>query len=126
MLVLDQFKTVPVRRAVVIDEYGGLDGIVTQTELLEAIAGDPPDVEGEEPDMVEHEDGSLLIGGRCRYIRRSIGWASGPNRRRTPYDCRFGAIRIGHIPEVGERFSHEVWRFEIADMDGRRIDKLFA
>ena len=48
--VLDQFKKAPVRLAMVIDEYGSLDGIVTQTDLLEAIAGDLPDTENEEPD----------------------------------------------------------------------------
>jgi CBS domain containing-hemolysin-like protein len=51
--VLDQFKKAPVRLAMVIDEYGSLDGIVTQTDLLEAIAGDLPDTENEEPDIIE-------------------------------------------------------------------------
>ena len=61
--VLEQFKRAPVRLAIVVDEYGKLAGIVTQTDLLEAIAGDLPDVEGEEPDFVVREDGSLLIDG---------------------------------------------------------------
>ena len=61
--VLEQFKKAPVRLATIVNEYGGLEGIVTQTDLLEAIAGDLADVEGEEPDVVEREDGSLLIDG---------------------------------------------------------------
>ena len=61
--VLEQFKKAPVRLAIVIDEYGSLEGIVTQTDLLEAIAGDLPGVEGEEAEIVVREDGSLLIDG---------------------------------------------------------------
>ena len=60
--VLEQFKKAPVRLAMIFDEYGALEGIVTQTDLLEAIAGDLPSV-GEEPDVVERDDGSLLING---------------------------------------------------------------
>ena len=51
------------RLATIFDEYGVLQGIVTQTDLLEAIAGELPEIEGEEPGMVEREDGSLLIDG---------------------------------------------------------------
>ena len=61
--VLEQFKRAPVRLATVLDEYGVLQGIVTQTDLLEAIAGELPEVEGEEPGIVERADGSLLIDG---------------------------------------------------------------
>ncbi|MGH6802555.1 MAG: hemolysin family protein, partial [Methyloceanibacter sp.] len=61
--VLDQFKKAPVRLAIVIDEYGSLDGIVTQTDLLEFLAGDLPETENEEPDIIERDDGSLLIDG---------------------------------------------------------------
>ena len=62
---LEQFKKAPVRLAMIVNEYGSLEGIVTQTDLLEAIAGEAicAEVEGEEPDVVEREDGSLLIDG---------------------------------------------------------------
>ena len=55
--VLEQFKKTPVRLAVVVDEYGGIEGIVTQADLLEALAGDLPAAHGEDPDVVEREDG---------------------------------------------------------------------
>src|SRR5262245_36291804 len=61
--VLELFKQAPVRLAVVVDEYGGLEGIVTQTDLLEALAGDLPSDEGDSPDIVERVDGSLAIDG---------------------------------------------------------------
>jgi CBS domain containing-hemolysin-like protein len=59
--VLEQFKRTPVRLAIVLDEYGSLEGIVTKTDLLEAIAGDLAETEGEDPDIIERPDGSLLI-----------------------------------------------------------------
>ena len=125
--VLEQFKAAPVRLAIVIDEYGGLQGIVTQTDLLEAIAGDIPDVEGEDPEVVVREDGSLLIDGMMpahdAFNRLGL-------RPREDEDFHtiagFALSEFGHIPEVGESFSCEGWRFEIVDMDGRRIDKILA
>ncbi|VTZ28537.1 Hemolysin [Methylocella tundrae] len=126
--VLEQFKKAPVRLAAVVDEYGSLEGIVTQTDLLEAIAGDLPDVEGEEPDVVERDDGSLLIDGMMpahdAFSRLTL--------RAPPGDADFHTIagfalsQLGRLPEVGEHFDYRGWRFEIVDMDGRRIDKLLA
>lgn len=57
------FKRTPIQMALVIDEYGGLQGIVTLTDLIEAIAGDLPQAENEEPDAKQLEDGSLLLDG---------------------------------------------------------------
>jgi putative hemolysin len=126
--VLDQFKRSPVRLAIIVDEYGILEGIVTQTDLLEAIAGNLPTSADEEPDVVEREDGSLLIDGmmaapeafdrlgiRDRKITGDFHTAAG-----------FVLSQLGHLPDVGETFSWEGWRFEIVDMDGHRIDKLLV
>lgn len=125
--LLEQFKQAPLRLAVVVDEYGGIEGIVTQTDLLEAIAGDLPAVEGEEPDVIEREDGSLLIDGMMAAYDafNRLGF------RMKPEDdfhtiAGFALFRIGHLPVAGETFSHEGWRFEVVDMDGMRIDKLLA
>jgi putative hemolysin len=126
--VLEQFKKVPARMVTIVDEYGVLQGVVTQTDLLEAIAGDLPDAEGEEPEVVEREDGSRLIDGmmsaRDAFDRLGV--------RRRPAEGDFHTIagfalsRLGHLPDAGERFDYEGWRFEIVDMDRRRIDKLLA
>lgn len=126
--VLDQFKRAPVRLAIVIDEYGSLDGIVTQTDLLEAIAGDLPATEDEEPDIVEREDGSLLIDGMmpAHEAFERLGFRSRPGDGDFHTVAGFALSRLGHLPETGERFEHDGWRFEIVDMDGRRIDKLLA
>jgi CBS domain containing-hemolysin-like protein len=125
--VLEQFKKAPVRLATILNEYGGLEGIVTQTDLLEAIAGDLADVEGEEPDVVEREDGSLLIDGMMSaqdaFDRLDL-------RTRPPEGFHtiagFVVQQLGHLPKVGEHFVYEGWRFEVVDLDGRRIDKVLA
>lgn len=126
--VLEQFKKAPVRLAVVVDEYGGLDGIVTQTDLLEAIAGDLPDAEGGDPDIVEREDGSLLIeGGMSAHDAfNRLGFRTRPADGDFHTIAGFALFQLGHLPEAGEYFDFEGWRFEIVDMDGRRIDKLLA
>jgi putative hemolysin len=126
--VLEQFKKAPVRLAMIFDEYGALEGIVTQTDLLEAIAGDLPGAEGEEPDVVEREDGSLLINGMmpAQDAFERLGLRTPPEEGDYHTVAGFVLHELGHLPEVGEHFGHEGWRFEVMDLDGRRIDKVLA
>lgn len=126
--VLERFRSAPLRLAIVIDEYGTLEGIVTQTDLLEAIAGDLPGFEGELPDIVEREDGSLLIDGLtpAHEAFELLGFRAWPAAADFHTMAGFALFLLGHIPDVGEHFAYEGWRFEVVDMDGRRIDKLLA
>jgi putative hemolysin len=125
--VLEQFQKAPVRLATVLDEYGVLQGIVTQTDLLEAIAGELPEVEGEEPSVIEREDGSLLIDGMmpAQDAFDRLGFRERPEGDFHTF-AGFALLALGHLPQVGEHFDYEGWRFEIVDMDGRRIDKVIA
>jgi putative hemolysin len=126
--VLERFKRGPVRLAIIVDEYGSLQGIVTQTDLLEAIAGDLPDVEGEEPNIVERADGSLLIDGMmpAHDAFEHLGVKNPPENGDFHTVAGFALSELGHLPEAGESFTYGGWRFEIADMDGLRIGKLLA
>jgi CBS domain containing-hemolysin-like protein len=125
--VFEQFKKRPVRMAIIVDEYGSMAGIVTQTDLLEAIAGNIPSGEEEEPEVVEREDGSLLMDGGMSaddaFDRIHI-------QRPQPDDFHtlagFALSQFQRIPTVGDHFTWEAWRFEVVDMDGRRIDKLLV
>jgi CBS domain containing-hemolysin-like protein len=125
--VLEQFKKTPVRLATILDEYGELQGIVTQTDLLEALAGDIPAVEGEEPEVVERDDGSLLIDGMMQaqdaFDRLEL---KAPPTEGFRTIAGFMLQMLGHLPEIGEHFNYEGWRFEVVDLDGRRIDKVLA
>ena len=125
--VLEQFKKAPVRLAIILDEYGELQGIVTQTDLLEAMAGDLPAVEGEEPDVVERDDGSLLIDGmmQAQEAFDRLGLKAPPAEGFRTI-AGFVLQKLGHLPEIGEHFDYEGWRFEVVDLDGRRIDKVLA
>jgi CBS domain containing-hemolysin-like protein len=126
--VLEQFKRAPVRLATILNEYGVLEGIVTQTDLLEAIAGDLAQVEGKEPEVVEREDGSLLIDG----MMSAQEAFDRLNLRTRPAEGGFHTLagfmlrQLGRLPKVGEHFDYEGWRFEVVDLDGRRIDKLLT
>jgi len=125
--VMEQFKSRPVRLAVVMDEYGTLGGIVTQTDLLEAIAGELPEA-GEEPDIVARDDGTFLIDGLTSvaeaFARLHIRqW---PEDRDFTTIAGFALNQFGRLPATGDRFGWEGWRFEVVDMDGRRVDKLLA
>jgi CBS domain-containing protein len=102
--VLESFKRAPVRLAMVIDEYGSLEGIVTQTDLLEAIAGDLPDMENEGPDIVERADGSLLIEGMIPHLRWlcALPSRSYPGGRRELY-IRWLALRNRRLGRHADR-----------------------
>ena len=115
--------------ALVHDEYGHFDGIVTPGSLLAALAGAfAHDVEhDEDPPLVEREDGSWLISGAA-----SADLLSDRLGMRLPADRDFSTVAgfalsvLKHIPDTGERFKHDGWSIEIVDMDGRKIDKLIA
>jgi putative hemolysin len=126
--VLDEFKQAPVRLAVIVDEYGGLEGIVTQADLLEALAGELPEAEGGQPDIQERGDGSLLIDGLAPAgdIFNRLALVAPVSSSRFHTIAGFALAQLGHLPVAGEKFTYEGWSFEIVDMDGRRIDKLLA
>jgi putative hemolysin len=126
--VLDMFKKTPVRLAMIINEYGSLEGIVTQTDLLEAMAGDLPDAEGEEAEIIEREDGSLLINGLmpAHEAFGRLGFRARPGNDDFHTIAGFALSQLRQLPSVGDTFSYEDWHFEVLDMDGRRIDKLLA
>jgi CBS domain containing-hemolysin-like protein len=124
--VLDSFKASPVRLAIVIDEYGSLEGIVTQTDLLEAIAGDLPG-SGEDPEIVVREDGSLLIDAMMPAFDafERLGLRDRPDADFHTL-AGFALHVLQHIPQAGETFEFDGWKFEVLDMDGMRIDKILA
>jgi putative hemolysin len=115
--------------AMVHDEYGHLDGIVTSADLLAAMAGtfashqDP----GDEPELVEREDGSLLISGAMSAdaLAERLGLDL-PEGREYATAAGYVLYMLKKLPVEGEFFNDQGWRFEVIDMDGRKIDKLLV
>ena len=126
--VLEEFKKKPVRLAVILNEYGSFEGIVTPTDLLEALAGDLPVTENETADIVEREDGSLLIDGLMPAYETfsRLGISDKTARGDFHTIAGFALAQLGRLPKEGDTFNYDNWHFEIIDMDGRRIDKLLA
>ena len=126
--VLDVIKGSPVHMALVHDEYGQFEGVVTNADILEAIAGAfRTDEHSVEPDAVQRDDGSWLISGSMpadeMADRLSIGL---PADRSYHTAAGFALSQLGYLPQVGESFNSQGWRFEVVDLDGRRIDKILA
>jgi putative hemolysin len=126
--VVDVIKDSPVHMALIHDEYGNFQGIVTNSDILEAIVGDFRTDEGPvEPDAVQREDGSWLIAGRMPADEMADRLAMViPQERSYHTAAGFVLNQLGHLPEIGEHFESQGWCFEVADLDGRRIDRLLA
>lgn len=123
--VLELFRNRPVQMAAVVDEHAAVRGVVTRTDLLEAMAGDIPEV-GEENPVAVREDGSLLIDGGLPIlaVMDRLGGPKGALTGDKQMLAGFRLRRFGGVPRVGERFEWEDRRFEIVDLDGLRIDKV--
>ena len=115
--------------ALVHDEYGHLDGIVTPGSLLSALAGafaHDLDVD-HDPPAVERDDGSWLVSGAASadVLQDRLGMHM-PGDRDYSTVAGFALSVLKHLPDTGETFAVDGWKFEILDMDGRKIDKLLA
>lgn len=118
-----------VSMALVHDEYGHLEGIVTPADLLSAIVGAfvSHQDDGEGPMVVERYDGSLLIAGSlpANALGRRLG-IDLPEHRDYATTAGFALSVLKRLPDEGDVFEVPGWRFEIVDMDGRKIDKLLV
>jgi magnesium and cobalt exporter, CNNM family len=126
--VVDLIKGSPVHMGLIHDEYGHFEGIVTNADILEAIVGDFRTDEGPvEPDAVQRDDGSWLISGSMPVDEMADRLAIAiPQERAYHTAAGFVLNGLGYLPEVGETFDAQGWRFEVVDLDGRRIDKILA
>ena len=129
MDALEALRVAEVPMLLVHDEYGHFDGLVTPADLLSAIAGEfasDQDI-GSEPFVVERDDGSLLIAGSmpADQMAERLGIELGEDRDYATAAGHALAI-LKHLPTEGETFTDKGWRFEIVDMDGRKIDKLLV
>lgn len=129
--VLEKFKETGLSVALVIDEYGGMLGMVTQADVLRSIVGDIP-AAGDQynPTVVQRADGSWLLDGLMRIdeLKPMLEIESLPDEERVGYQTLGGFImsQFDSIPKTGQILDYDNYRFEVVDMDGRRIDKVMV
>ena len=127
--LLEMFRENPVHMAVVVDEYGVVEGIVTPTDILGAIAGAlPEDADDLAQSAVRRDDGSWLLDGMMGIDEAERHLSRKGMRGGEDYETLAGFVlsRLGQIPQIGDRFSWDGLLFEIIDMDGRRIDRIMV
>lgn len=126
LTLLNMFKTQPAHIALIVDEFGAVEGLVTPTDVLEAIAGDLAISQDDDVrEIFRREDGSFLVDGGTSLddIEQSLAIKVDPD---ADFHTVAGLVldALGRIPSTGERVRIGRWTVEIVDMDGRRIDKL--
>ncbi|WP_192895690.1 CNNM domain-containing protein [Arsenicitalea aurantiaca] len=125
--VLKAIRASTVHLALVFDEYGHFEGVISSGDVLEAITGSFQNEGEAEPAFVTREDGSWLIAGWMPVDE--MGDALGVRIARSgDFETLAGYVisELGRLPEVGEAFDRNGWRFEVVDLDGRRVDKLLV
>jgi len=124
---LEPFKQSGSHLAFVVDEYGGIDGLITLIDILEAIVGDiPTEEEIVEPPVLQREDGSWLIDGLLTLDEFEALFPVKRFPEEGVYQTMGGFVvyMIGKLPVTGDTFEWGGFRFEVVDMDGHRVDKL--
>jgi putative hemolysin len=126
---LEAFKRSGLPVSLVIDERGHIEGLLTLTDVLEALIGEVPDEdEPAEAPIVRREDGSLMVDGLlgANELREHLGLGGLPREEEADYHTVGGMVmdNLGRVPASGDRFDWEGFTFEVLDMDGRRVDKV--
>ncbi|MBD2520837.1 HlyC/CorC family transporter [Nostoc sp. FACHB-973] len=129
--VLELFKQTITHMALVVDEYGVIQGLVTLNDIMSEIVGDVPSMDGQdEPQAVQREDGSWLLDGMLPVeefleLFEMEEWES---EERGSYQTLGGFVitHLGRIPAAADHFEWEGMRIEVMDMDGNRVDKVLV
>ena len=128
---IEMFKSSRRHMAVVIDEHGGVEGVVTVNDILDALVGDIPSMDEQgEQSVVRREDGSFLLDGALpvNQLKQTLQLKRLPGEEDGGFQTLGGFMmtRLGRVPAVADRLEVGGWRFEIMDMDRRRVDKVLA
>lgn len=127
--LLELFRESKMHFAVIVDEHGSIEGVLTPVDILTAITGELPEAASEQaPEAVARDDASWLIDGRMPIDDVERLLACGNMRSGDDYTTLAGFVlaQLGHLPKTGESFRWRGLRFEIVDMDARRVDKLLV
>jgi putative hemolysin len=123
--VVENMRQARAQMALVVDEYGHFEGIITYGDVLEVITGVYNEEPGDEPAVVQRKDGSWLVAGWM-----PVDDFAERFKVAIPKDARYETLagfilsQLNHMPAIGESFEHNGWHFEVLDLDGHRIDKV--
>jgi putative hemolysin len=129
LTLLERFRTAHTETGVVVDEYGGIQGLVTITDILEGLFGALPNTPATDSGpIVRRSDGSWLVDGAVSLddLRAHVPLPRIPEEDIGQYETLAGLVmtRLSRVPHVGDRVTWESLLFEVVDMDGRRVDKV--
>ncbi len=130
MELLDHFRASSAQIVFVVDEYGEVQGMITVRDVLEAITGEFTTPSQEDAWAVQREDGSWLIDGLIPVpeLKDRLGLKELPEEDRGRYNTLAGMVMLllGRLPRTADNVEWEGWRFEVVDLDGKRIDKVLV
>jgi putative hemolysin len=130
MELLENFRASSGHMALVVDEYGEIQGLVTSQDLFEAIAGEFKPMRTEDAWAVQRADGSWLLDGLIPIpeLKDRLNFGAAPEEELGRYNTLSGMLMLllGRVPSTGDVVEWQDWRFEIVDMDKHRIDKVLA
>ena len=130
MALLEQFRRTHLPVALVVDEFGGVAGLVSLADVTAAIVGDLPVSPNEEPAIVRRQDGSLLVEGSLEIdqLEEELQADLLNEDDRRHYHTLGGLVMfaLGRVPRTGDMFDHAGHRFEVVDMDGNRVDRVLV
>jgi putative hemolysin len=131
MSLLEQFKRTHLPVALVVDEFGEIEGLVSLSDVVSSIVGELPPDPGEEPMIVHREDGSWLFDGAADLdtVVRTLGnEALVTEEDRQHYHTLGGLVMLalGRVPRTGDVFEKNGFRFEVVDMDRNRVDRVLV
>ena len=130
MELLEHFRASDTQMVFVVDEYGEVQGVITLRDVLEAITGEFTPPESEDSWAVQRDDGSWLIDGLIPVpeLKDRLEIKNLPDEDRGRYNTLAGMVMLllGRLPQTADSVEWEGWRFEVVDMDGKRIDKVLA
>ena len=130
MELLEHFRRTSADIVFVVDEYGAVQGVISQRDVLEAITGELGASADEDAWAVQRADGSWLLDGMIPVpeLKDRLGIKELPEEDRGRYNTLAGMIMLllGHLPRTTDQVEWQGWRFEVVDLDGKRVDKVLV
>lgn len=131
MALLQQFKQTHLPVALVVDEFGSVNGLVSLTDVTAAIVGDLPETTGDDPWLVTRDDGTWIVDGAAEVsqLEQALRLTIATDEDERQHFHTLGGLAmyaLGRVPRTGDAFERGGLRFEVVDMDGHRVDRVLV